>query len=305
MLDVALFNYQDGGRRKSDGTYDFAGLRRAFADVETAPALVLYCEAHHYRDNGNEGLHMAAEALSDELGVPYVGVLGWMRRGPLPPAVLYDPTRLRLRNWWNPDDPGVYDDARNVARFAVTDSGRVSEERTEFLAFVHHFDSRSGVVRRHEAERLDCYGSKEKLPVIGGGDFNATASGGHLPQRDWMAASYRARSHKGICRDGQWGPDTAAVDHLIGRWDQRQQRRVDGCGFHAVAELAWQADPDTPLLPTVNDGVDSGGGLLIDWLLVNDAMKPYVLPESYQVHVPDPTLPPSSDHRLVTASLNL
>ncbi|MFG1918120.1 hypothetical protein [Micromonospora sp. NPDC048898] len=302
-LPVALFNYQDGGLRPDTG-YDFRPLQQAFADVDETPALILFCEAKQYRDNGSRGLYMAAEALSDALGVPYVGLLGWMRRGPLPPATFYNPDLLTLRSWWHPDDPGVYDDKRNVARFAVRGSGQRSDDRAEFLAFVHHFDFRSGAARRYEAELLDRYG-KEKLPVLGGGDLNSTASGDHLPQRDWMVADYRTRSHNGTLRDGVWVPDTAAVDHLIGHWDADQRRRVDGCGFHALAELAWQVDSSTPIVSTVNTGVDVGGGLLIDWLLANDAMLPHVVGDSYRVHVPIDDIPHPSDHRLVTAAIDL
>jgi hypothetical protein len=56
------------------------------------------------------------------------------------------------------------------------------------------------------------------------------------------------------------------------------------------------------LAATVNTGVDAGGGLLIDWLLVNDKMWPYVDPSSYRVHLPDRAA--TSDHRLVTAALD-
>jgi len=141
-------------------------------------------------------------------------------------------------------------------------------------------------------------------------DTNSSASGDHLPQRDWSAANYLARSRKGKRIDdgttnGIWIPDTDAVDHLIGRWDATQQRRVDGSGFHAIAELAWHADPKTPLLPTVNHKPDEGGALLIDWLLVNDAMRPHVIPDSYQVHVPPHDGPRSSDHRLITTAIDL
>ena len=74
-------------------------------------------------------------------------------------------------------------------------------------------------------------------------DTNSTAAGPHLPQRDWSAADYRARSHTARLQpeDGTWLTDTDAVDHLIGRWDAKPDRRVDGCEFQAVAELAWRA----------------------------------------------------------------
>ncbi|BCL14647.1 hypothetical protein [Micromonospora sagamiensis] len=141
------------------------------------------------------------------------------------------------------------------------------------------------------------------MPVIVGGDLNSTASGPHLPQRDWAAAGYRARAQKARQHpDGTWTADTDAVDHLIGRWNPDTHRRDDGCGFHAVAELAWAANPHTALLPTVNDGINAGGSLLIDWLLANTAMRTHVDPGSYRVHVPAQR-PYPSDHRLVTATL--
>lgn len=301
---VALFNYEAGGLSNAGG-YEFERLQYAFADVTEVPSLILLCEAKEYRTNANIGLHGAAEALSDELGVAYVGLLGTSRRGPMPPAIFYNPLTLILRSWWGPDDPGAYDDKINVARFAIRDSGPIRGTRSEFLAWVDHWHPSSGIIRRQEAARLGRYGG-ERLPVIGGGDLNGTASGPHLPQRDWTAANYLARSGKGRqFPDGRWVADTAAVDHLIGSWDPQQQRRVDGCGFHAVAELAWHTDAAAPLLATVNDKPAEGGGLLIDWLLVNDVMRPHVVAPSYRVHVPPAGRPAPSDHRLVTATITL
>src|SRR5262249_28319885 len=126
-----------------------------------------------------------------------------------------------------------------------------------------------------------------------------------LPQRDWTAAAFSSRTHKGRLTDGSWGPDTRALDYLIGAWDESAQKRVDGCGLHAVAEMAWALDRSHPILPTVNDNVDAGGALLIAWLLPTDAMKPHVLADSYRVHLPDERYPPPSDHRLVTAAIDL
>jgi len=69
--------------------------------------------------------------------------------------------------------------------------------------------------------------------------------------------------------------------------------------------MAWRLDPSRPILPTVNEDVDAGGGLLIDWILVNEAMHKHVIPDSYQVHISDERYPPPSDHRLVTAAMEL
>ena len=96
-----------------------------------------------------------------------------------------------------------------------------------------------------------------------------------------------------------------ALDYLIGTWDEDTQNRIEGCGFHAVAEMAWRVDPSRPILPTVNENVDAGGGLFIDWILVNEAMKKHVIPASYKVHIPDERYRPPSDHRLVTAAIEM
>jgi hypothetical protein len=305
-INCALFNYKEGGRRH-DGSYDFRLLQHAFAQIEEVPSLVLFCEAKNYRDHAGEAKYAAAEALSDELGVPIVAELGSMARAPMPPAIFYDPTKLVLRRWWQQDDPGAYDDQRNVATFAVREDRReIAESRREFRAVVHHFEPLSGEARLEAARRLGRYGDKEPLPVIGGGDLNATASGPHLPQRVWPEAAFSACSHKGIQQsDGSWQPDTRALDHLIGAWEEGTQQRRGGCGFRAVAEMAWQADPTRPILPTVNDGVDKGGGLLIDWLLANDVMAPHVDVDSYTVHVPERGYPYPSDHRLVTVAFDI
>lgn len=303
-VEVALFNFRGGGRRP-DRSYDFSALQDAFRAVETPPALILLCEARGYRDQAGAAKYAAAEALSDQLGVPYVAEIGSVPRGPLPPAIFYNPDILVLRSWWQPDDPGVFDDQRNVARFAVRDSATISEPRTEFLTFVHHFEPLSGDARMLEARRLARYGHHQRLPVIGGGDLNATASGEYLPQRDWTAVPVSQRPHKGILDpDGNWAADTRAVDYLIGVWDHETRQRRDGCGFQAIADMHWLATKE-PVAPTVNPGVDAGGGLLIDWLLVNDLMAPHVVAGSYRVHIPDPDRPPPSDHRLVTATVDL
>jgi len=303
-IGTALFNCQ-GGCLRSDGGYDFRRLQRAAADLDTAPALWLICEAKMWRANANVGLHGAAEALSDTLGVPYVGVLGTCPRGPIPPAIIYDPTVLVLRSWWNPDDPYGYTDKINVARFAIRDTAPDGNSRAEFLAWVDHWHPDSGTTRRQEAARLARYGRDTHLPVIGGGDLNANASGPHLPQRDWTLASHQRRSAEARrLPDGTWIADTDAVDHLIGSWDG--DNRIAGCGYHAIAELAWQAGSATALLPTVNNNIDSGGAIIKDWLLANPAMAPHIDPYSYRVHIPscDPADWPS-DHRLVTAAFDL
>jgi len=316
-IPFAHFNYQGGGLLGSAREHDFRNLQHAFASVPEFPALISFNEAKKYRHDGRWALNAAAEALSDELGVAYHGILGSSGHGHdgMPPAFFYDPGRLVLRSWHEPGDPLIGPDQRNVARFAVRASGAVAAARTEFLAITDHWSPWSGSDRLRAAQMVDRYGAQCDLPVILAGDLNATASGPHLPRRDWTQAGRSARSHKAIeilGVDGAtlWVSDTAAIDHLIGHWDddcghQDHGQRIDGCGFHAVAELAWEdAGRPGPLTATVNRGVDAGGGELIDWILVNDAMKPHVVVDAYQVEVPD-TDPHPSDHRLIYAAFDL
>ncbi len=304
-IPVALFNIQSGCLRQGGNGYDFERLQRAAAHLTEPPALWLLNEAKQWRADANHGLHGAAEALSDTLGVPYTGLLGTSDRGSIPPAIAYDSNQLVLRSWWNPDDPYSYLDKLNVARFAIRNSAPTAEHRTEFLAWVAHWHPDSATIRQQEATHIARYGHRTHLPVIGGGDLNNTASGPHLPQYNWTLANHQRRAAEAHqLPDGTWTTNTDAVDHLIGPWDTHHHKRIGGSGYHAIAELAWQAGITDALVPTVNT-LDSGGAVIKDWLLVNPTMLPYVDPDSYHVHIPpdDPTNWPS-DHRLITATLD-
>jgi hypothetical protein len=73
--------------------------------THTGAATVL-CTGWWYRPAcvcvpGGQGLYWCAEALFDELGVPYIPLPGTMRIGPMGPVILYNPTVLTARNWWD------------------------------------------------------------------------------------------------------------------------------------------------------------------------------------------------------------
>ncbi|MEU8376101.1 endonuclease/exonuclease/phosphatase family protein [Micromonospora sp. NPDC048894] len=301
-LAIATYNYEAGGYR--DRSFHMRPLQQTFATLDVPPAIILFCEAKHYRRNQHEGLRLAEKALTDALHAPYTGLLGTSQHGPIPPAIFYNADLVTHLVWPgdDPHDPDVFPDKRNVGRFRTNATG------TEFGAWVAHFNSRSGTARLEEAKLLDRYGT-DPLPIIGGGDLNSTASGPHFPQRDWRAANHHIRTHKGKRIDdgtpeGHWEADTAALDHLIGRWNPTTNRRLDGAGYHAIAELTWLANPDNAIAPTIIDKPDEGGPDLIDYLLANDTMRPHVIPSSYQVHIPDgPPFP--SDHHLVTAEIDI
>ncbi|SRR6266508_1933363 len=317
-IGCVLINYQNGGLQPG-GSFDFAPLIAALADSPHRPDLIFFCEAKHYADRGGTGLLLAAQAISDKFGLPYIGLLGYMERAPLPPALFYNPNVLTLLPpWYGHGSHYDYQDQRNVAHFAVRGAAAPGEPNVEFMAGVEHWEPLFGASRELAARRWGRYGRKANLPGIFAADTNCTPSGPHFPQRDWALAAeldWANASHKGREEDGEWFPDTAAMDHLIGRWVDGQGR-VGGAGFGSLAELAWQAAIDEPtkqrpgllssdgrILPTVNDQVDAGGGLHIDNVIANDLMLPFFDPRTFQIHVPPPGTPRPSDHRVVSWEL--
>ncbi|MBF9132726.1 hypothetical protein I0C86_27775 [Plantactinospora sp. S1510] len=294
---MALFNFEGGGLQP-DGTFALDKLCRAFEHVHRVPALVALCEAKEWGRDGNRGLLSATAALGRQLDRPYVGHLGWRERGPIEPALLYDPTVLDLTSWYNDNGYPTHDDKRGLAEFRVRATG------VQFGVLVEHWDPRSGASRLRQAERIDRYG-RHRLPVLVMGDLNSTASGPSYPRRDWDLAGYRARHQKARRReDGIWVDQTEAVDHLIGAWSEEHGERVDGCGFHAASDLAWLTG--TPnhqaYRPTTNREDAAGGNQIIDFILTTDPDS--LVPMTYQVH------PPSgldradgwSDHNLIEGS---
>jgi hypothetical protein len=148
-----------------------------------------------------------------------------------------------------------------------------------------------------------------------------------MPQIDWSRANSRLRKTKGLLLpSGEWVDDTRAMDLMLGAWDETTERRAavaysvgqtlagqtllqPAIGWHALAELASQSGTpkEQAFMPTVNRGPEHGGGMLIDWLLVNNEWQEGLVPGSYQVHAPESSdhREHPSDHRLVTAKLQL
>lgn len=304
-IHCALVNFQDGGLRPvpdSDlvchrGYWDFTGLRDLFTTVHTVPDVVVVNEAREYGLYGRRALRFAARVLSDVLGRPYVGEIGWLPQGNIGPAVFHDPTRLHL-DFFGDTDPTVYASTRNLVRAHL----RGNPHTTVFQLLVDHWAYWSGPAREDHAQFVNWLG-RSPVPTLLLGDLNSTASGPHWPQRDWSAPHPGEGIGKGRrLPDGTLVADTAALDHLIGRWDPGRGRRVHGAGFHAVPELAWRQGMarDKALIPTVNDGIDAGGGLLVDMGLLNDAWAAGLVPGTFRIHVPAGTRREdyATDHRL-------
>jgi hypothetical protein len=288
-LSVSLLNFEAGGLR-ADGTYNFAPLVGAFVD-DPNPDLILLCEAKFWHARGRRPLQAAMKDLSALTDRPYVGELF---TGPLGTAVIYDPTILCLDAAEEPDFP----DKRNLAQFCLR-----ADPAYRLHVFVEHWSYADGEQRLARAKQLTRFGTAT-VPTLIAGDANSSSSGPHLPDVDWASVPIGVRDHKGRQQpDGTWCADTRALDRLIGAWHTAAGRRVNGAGFHTVAELDPQAP--NPLPPTVN----GGSGLHIDYILANQALvdTTQVVPGSYRVHIPPGNSPTHwpSDHRRVSVTLRI
>lgn len=301
ILETALFNYESGGFNKTSRRHEFGKLAAAFAHLTTPPAVIVQCEGRSYADLGGEGLHGAAAALSETLGVRYVGLLGHLDRGPIAPAVFYNPETLTVQSWVGHGAEGVFDDWRNIGWFTVNATG------TRLGVIAQHWDSTCGDRRLFEAKQVGRYGLHPD-PVLVYGDLNTSASGPHLPQRNWHDAEPKCRHHEGIDVGDDVIADTRALDYLIGAHDEHCGERHDDMGFHAVCEQAHATGtpPELAYAPTVNRDVVPNGAVIKDWLLANDALAPRYVPGTYRVHLPpDDPQQHSSDHNLVTAAFDV
>jgi hypothetical protein len=315
-VGCVLFNLEAGGW--TDGHFDFEPLKAELAEGPRTPALVKICEGKYWAERGGKGLLLAAKPISDQFGVPYIGLLGYLERGPIPPAIFYNPLVLtHVPPWHGHGSHHEFQDQRNIAHFHVNGVPGPNGDDLEIIAGVDHWEPLHGPTRELAARRWGRHGRNAKLPVVLSADANCTPSGPHFPQRDWDYAAERDwtnASHKGYQQDGTWAPDTAPMDYLIGRW--HDGRRVGGAGLALLAERAWQAHVGQPaalrpgllssdgrILATVNDKVDAGGGLHIDAVLANDLMMPHFDPASLHIHVPPPGVR-RSDHRMLTWELH-
>jgi hypothetical protein len=257
--------------------YDFGRLRRLFASAADQPAHVIaVCEGKEFSTHGRRALHHAAEVLSTTLGRPYVGLPGWLPVGQFGPALFYDASSLVLE-YWGDDHPTVPLDKRNLARFHV-----FGKRGTTFEVMVDHWPFWSGEARLDRAKYIAGYG-RSATPLLLVADNNETASGLHVPQRDWYAPGITNRAHKGKLVDGVWQAQTDAVDHLIGAWCGG----IDGYREESEAAAGVTgAHAEAALVATVNTGVDKGGPMLIDWVLGNQSWRGGVVNGSVRVDVP-------------------
>ncbi|MBB4935186.1 endonuclease/exonuclease/phosphatase family metal-dependent hydrolase [Lipingzhangella halophila] len=304
-LPLALLNIQQGW--SSD--FDFTRFGDVFADVSDPPALIMINEAVQWWANLGRGKYAAALALSRMFGVHYAIEIGWLDRSDHPPALVYDTARLQLTAWAN-EHSCTNTALRNTAEFVLADSGKGPSDPPDLRVRLQHFHFSSATRRLAEAEILAAQ-ARQDVPTIVAGDLNATASGPHLPDRDWDRVRERApqRLRRKAWQPGgagtPWVADTRAVDTLIGAWNPETGQREDNPGLYALAEDDWHqrgARPDDTLVGTTNTRGERDGGLLIDWILRNELVE--LVPDTYRVHIPAPGRQ-HTDHRLVTATVQM
>lgn len=317
-VDIALGNLESGGLERGFAPglhgsrgYNIDRLLRLFEPLRaTPPALIGLCEGKEWTFWGDDAGNAHVNALARFMGRPYVIEYGHLDRGPSGPVTIYDPTVLRIDVFNRHDGVGVWTDNVNLAKFHLA-----ADEAAKLWFKGEHLDYIDGDRRLATAKRNNAL-SDVAVPVVLWGDLNSTASGPHLPQRDWEALPMHKRVHKAWQPGGPgtpWVADTRAVDHLIGTWTDGTRgepgRRVDGLNFHAACELAHflhGMDPERAFKPTVNqDPRHSTGEFINDWALLNNAAAPLLIPDTYTVHLHDGAGPPPSDHGLITLSLAL
>lgn len=234
----------------------------------------------------------AANLLSREWGVEYEIAVGDLDRSYHPPALMWNASRLRLDEW---------SDARTDAHLWSRNTA-VFTSREDPLARVRvvgaHWDYSSPTRRRMEAEALGAQ-CAPPLPTLVGGDLNGTASGLHLPQRDFSLEPPHKRGMKGkMLPDGSYVAATEAVDHLIGVWNERFGQRVGGAGLYALAERDWldHGQPEGWIVGSTY----SSQPLLIDYWLASPQID--LVKGTYRAWEGHPGI---TDHKLITATVRL
>ncbi|RNL86573.1 hypothetical protein [Halostreptopolyspora alba] len=304
-LPLALLNIQQGWSRD----FDFTRFDDVLADVSEPPALIMVNEAVRWWANWGRGKYAAALTLSRVFGTHYGIEIGWCDRSDHPPALLYDTARLRLLAW--ADEHSCSNTAlRNTAELVLAGGDKGPGDPPDLRVRLHHFHFSSGTRRLAEAEVLAAQTGQD-VPTIVAGDLNATASGPHLPDKDWQRVGERApqrlrrKAHQPGGVGAPWVADTRALDTLIGAWDPTTGTRENSPGLYALAEDDWRqrgADPHDTLVPTTNTRAERGGGLVIDWILRNELVE--LVPDTYRVHIPAPGRQ-HTDHRLITATVRM
>ena len=305
-IDFAYFNYKHGGLVNGNslgdgGPYDYRGLVRVMGEDGRWPDVAGVGEGNKYELNGGEGAWEAAAAMREAGGRAYTPLACSLPRewGLFAPVMFVDLQKVVVRRFYSHRLPDFAARNRNLLVFTLP--GRPDSDVFHLVAT--HGDPGDDEARLADAKALRPRANPDiRCMVVG--DFNATPSG-------WEPSDINDRTiydlpHRYQAR-GWWHPglgehvrfDTRSLDYLVGCLDRSQLERSGGVGFHAVAELAGDRTSTTLPVPSGRECTT------IDWLLVNKPAAQAYVPGSYRVHEPLDPEHPDSDHKRVSATLDL
>lgn len=312
LLHVGYFNYKDGGILNPDDgpngpfRYDFSGLTRVVGKDNAWPHILVMGEGYCYKENNGAAAKAAAEAMYEAGGRHYIPLIGTLPRdwSMAPPVVFVDRETISIHRWHQPTDADFAGHKRNL--LVASRKGR----RGKFHIIAIHGDTDDGDMRLADAKKLRRYG-ESSIPCLVAGDWYCTPSGSMWVARDLDDPNiYSVRSaHRGRIiwehhrkQNRPYRPDTRSLDYLLGwlpddaiPWGER----IEGIGFYDVAELARNPAPTQYHEPSPRPHRQL---LCYDRFIVNDVLKPNVVPESYRVR--EALNPHPSDHLMVDVCID-
>lgn len=304
-IDLAYFNYANGGLDKvqfhgSSGTYRFEGLVRTAGQHDRWPDIFVMGEAEEYGFKGGLGLYGAATALSEASGRPYLPLLGSLPRewGPVGPAVFVDAQKVRVHQWFSGSEPDFRSRSRNCLLWHPP--GRPDDLNAVVTG---HGDIAVPSYRLFDAQAWRHY-ANPAMPCAIMLDWNHTPSGPMCADdfekyaEPWQYTA-RTKWEHGPAQGGPQKPYTEALDYLVGWWDEAEQRRVGGIGFHHVGELAGVTTPTNFEKPNGRTPTQ------IDGAVVNEPWAKALVLDSVEVHEPVDPENPDSDHKRFSFAIDV
>jgi hypothetical protein len=308
-LRISYANIEHGGKTPAGysaysgdgGPFDFTRVTGMFHDADF-PDIFVMGEADDYELHGMEGAWEAAAAIREAGGPAYTPLPCSLPRegGPFAPMIFVDATKVTVRRFYYHRLPGFASRNRNLLVFTLP--GR--DDPIRLVAW--HGDIFSGDTRLVDARRFDRFG-EPAIPCMILGDWNTVPSGPHFEPTDLNTPGIhnRCQINRRIHFQGgdrQAGPhvyDTRALDALVGWWNPATRKRAGGLGFRHAAELAED------YTPTQGEKYNGRQPLPIDAILLNTPLADAYVTGSYRVHDWRDPADPDSDHKRISATVDL
>lgn len=316
ILDIAYINFAHGGliaEKDELGigaggcTYDHTGLVRMAGEDDRWPDILVMGEADRYEYWGGRGAWEAINAMAAAGGPRYAWLPCVLPRqwGPFAPVIFYNPQTVAIRHYFSPHAPDFAARTRNLLIAKPATGGE------PFRLVPVHGAPWSWVYRGTDAEELRFLAGAGMNTIVLG-DFNEPLSGpgfeptdmddpDSYPQPSAFASKVQLRYNR---IEYPARRSTGSLDFLCGWWDYDRNERVNGVGFHDVCEMAGINAP-TDLRKPIGDPRPGRQGVALDHILVNDPLRGRVVIDSVRVHEPIDPERPDSDHKRVSAQVDL